>query len=77
MDKILGELFGEPKTIKIRVKVPLRKLIGSPQNLNTGLQCFKPEEILDVKECSHEDVVKAYDGKMPACKFNCGWITKY
>lgn len=77
MDKILTELFGEPKKIKVRVEVSLGDLIGSPQNLNTHKQCFTPDDIIEIEECSHEDVVRAYDGRMPACKYDCGWITSY
>ena len=77
MDKILTDLFGTPKTIKARVKVKLNDLLANPQNLPTEKHCFKPEEILEVTECSHEDVVKAYGGRMPATKYDGGWITKY
>jgi hypothetical protein len=77
MDKILTELFGTPKTVKVRVKVKLNELLANPQNLNIRQNCFKPEEILEVTECSHDDVVKAYGGTMPKNKSDGGRITRY
>jgi hypothetical protein len=77
MDEILTELFGTPKTVKVRIAVKLNDLLGNPHNLNTEKHCFRPEEILEVTECSHEDVVEAYGGRMPKNKFDGGWINKY
>lgn len=68
MDQILEELFGTPKCIKIKLNVTIRDLIGAPQNFNTNKKCFKPEEILEVKECSKQDIIEAYQGKMPKYK---------
>jgi len=47
--RILRDMFGPPMKVTLLLNLPVRQVMGGPQDIHTGLHCFRPEEILDVE----------------------------
>lgn len=58
--EVLRGLFGDPIKVKVKIPVTVREMFH-PQNINTGMKCFKPEEIISVEPCTEEDIKRAYE----------------
>ena len=57
---ILEEMFGTPKKVTLKLRLPAEDVVYENININTNKHCFKPEEIVSVEECGHSGVFKSY-----------------
>jgi len=47
--EFLREKFGPPLKVILKLKLPVRKVMGIPQDIHTDLYCFTPEQIIDIQ----------------------------
>lgn len=47
-EAILREKFGPRLKVTVKLKLPVRQVLGVPQDIHTEIRCFSPEQIVDV-----------------------------
>lgn len=52
---ILREKFGRKVKVTLKLKLPVRQVLGVPQDIHTGIRCFSPDQIIDVTLIGEEE----------------------